>query len=199
MSNQDTPIASAFEKLQTHDRPVNRMAVIVGFASGQHFDPDFSRRTKSKATMVAPPRAPVRPDHEIDYTGKRRGSVVCAFWFKKTRVGNGAVWVVRCDCGNYEFRERPGRWDISHQKPNDACEECVRKREMLSRYGGQNRMGYTSHQTAGERTLRFIERLKSMGLTLEEITEIRHLNLDAKGSVDDIRKRLSEAKGELHA
>lgn len=143
--------------------------------------------------MLAPPKAPKRPDTIKDYTGKRNGKVVCCFWWSKTRDGEGSVWVVRCDCGNYEFRSKPGKWD-AHPNNNDACEHCQRKREMLEKAGSANSMRFTSHENHPYRFVSFVKNLQKKGLSGNEIEKIIALNIHAKGNLDEIRAQLAAAE-----
>ena len=196
MINSDSDLcASSFSALPAHNRPVDRRALVVGFFRGEHFDADFSRRTKNKVTMIAPPKAPNRPATVKDYTGKRNGQIVCCFWWSKTRDNEGSVWVVRCDCGNYEFRSKPGKWD-AHPNNNDACEHCQRKREMIEKAGSGNSMRFSSSENHPYRLVAFIKKLRGKGLSDKEIEKIIELNIHAKGSADEIRSQLAAAQGE---
>lgn len=153
------------KELLTHPAPVDRQAARVGFFRGEHFDVEFTRqRPKRRVTMMAPPLRPPRPMSAVDYTGLRRGRVAAVFWFRQTADGEGSVWVVRCDCGAYEFRKKPGRWR-KQPNPLDMCEICEREREMLR--------GPSSKKRSGLRVLRWVEQMRRLGLSDHEITAVR--------------------------
>lgn len=55
--------------------------------------------------------------------GKRRGRMVVIGYAADQGTGcNGARWVTRCDCGNFEHRSKVFRW-LGTKAP-DMCREC---------------------------------------------------------------------------
>lgn len=65
--------------------------------------------------------------------GRRRGRmVILGYAAVQGASGQGAKWVARCDCGNYEHRTRILRW--LGTEAEDFCNEC-RNRKFLLRSG----------------------------------------------------------------
>ncbi|USW95372.1 hypothetical protein NHF39_00865 [Pseudomonas proteolytica] len=177
--------ASVFEKLKLHPRPVNRAAVAVGFLKGEHFEARFDKvRPKMRITLDHPPQTPLRPERATDYTGKKRGRMTAYAWHRPSLAGNGTWWICRCDCGLYEYR-RPGTW-ASKPLPGDMCEVCLRSQEMMS--------GPTSKQRTLERLASWIRRMRELGLSDLEITQLRApgVDIDTAGkTAAEIRKQIA--------
>lgn len=79
----------------------------------------------SNVLPVAPiPRG--MPPEMRAVVGKRRDRLTVMGYAAQQGTGaNGAKWVVRCDCGNYEHRTRILRW--LGTRCGDMCRECQRK------------------------------------------------------------------------
>ena len=104
------------------------------------------------------PEIPPRPDYAIDHTGKQRGKMTAIAWYRSSTLGKGALWLCRCECGLFEYR-RPGNW-ASRPHPEDMCDVCLRAR------------GPNSKVTAQVRFQQWIDGLRSLGLTDEEIAQV---------------------------
>ncbi|GAB7527789.1 hypothetical protein PS3A_01950 [Pseudomonas sp. 3A(2025)] len=99
-----------------------------------------------------------RPENVADHTGKRRGKMIAIAWYRPSRTGKGTVWLCRCECGLFEYR-RPGTWE-SKPHPDDMCDACLRAK------------GPNSKVTAKARYQQWIEGLRDLGLTDNEVTQI---------------------------
>ncbi|RUR43375.1 hypothetical protein [Vreelandella populi] len=176
----DSPIS----RLDASFKPVDSTAVRVGYFRGEHFTVVFDeRRPKYRLTMDTPPLRPKPPARYKNFEGCRSGRLVAIFWWKKTRSGQASVWLVKCDCGRYEFRRQLSRW-LKKVDSNEMCEVCEREKEMLSQQK-------SSRKTSGERTLNWAHKLKALGLTDKEISHVRKLEIDTKGlSAEQIRLNL---------
>lgn len=175
---------SPFEKLKLHPNPVNKASATVGFCSGEHFEVRFdSDRPKKRITLDHPPSCPQRPVRATDYTGLRRGRMTAYAWHRASNSGNGTWWVCRCDCGLYEYR-RPGTW-MSRPLPSDMCEVCLRAKEMMR--------GPNAKQNALERLAAWIQKMRAMGLSDLEITQLRAPGMN----VDTAGKTLEEVRAEI--
>lgn len=168
----------------TTSTPVDRTARRV-LSGGEHFDARFDEsRPKLKATMEHPPEPPTPPPEKVvDHAGKRVGRIVALYWFKPTHSGDSSVWVVRCDCGRYEFRSHLFRWA---KKANDMCEVCTRELEMQA--------GPNSKARRVERVQKFLAKLVSIGLSEEEALTFFASGHDyEKGdTAESIRARLGQ-------
>ena len=58
-----------------------------------------------------------------DITGKRFGSLVVEKYTGVTVPGRGAIWLCKCDCGNYR---KVGTNHLNYGQIT-KCEECVKK------------------------------------------------------------------------
>lgn len=174
----DSPIS----KLSASDRPVDSTALKVGFYRGEHFTVEFdSHRPKRRITLEMPPLRPKTPVRFKNYEGVRSGRLTGVFWWKKTRSGQASVWLVKCDCGRYEFRKKLGRW-LKKSNPKDMCEICEREAEMISQQK-------SSRKTSGERTLKWASALHEMGFSSDEISFIRKNEISTKFlSAEQIRQ-----------
>ena len=174
---------SSFAALANHPEPVNRQSVVVGFFRGEHFDVEFtSERPKRRLTLEAPPYPRERPVQAVDYTGLRNGRMTAFAWQRPSNSGGRTVWVARCDCGRYEFR-RPGSWAV-HGNSNDMCEICEREAEMLA--------GPSSKKLAPERLMKWVNKLRAIGLSDDEITLVRLGDIETSGkSAAQIRADLA--------
>ena len=111
-----------------------------------------------KKTIESLPELSPRPDHAIDHTGKRRGKMIAIAWYRASTLGKGTLWLCRCECGLFEYR-RPGNWQ-SRPHPDDMCDTCLRAKGPISKV------------TAQARYRQWIEGLRDLGLTDDEITRI---------------------------
>ncbi|HEC61210.1 MAG TPA: hypothetical protein ENI27_03035 [bacterium] len=99
--------------------PVNKTAARV-ISGGVHFD-STKRIAQRHSDVPLPIVAPSKG--EEDQTGKRFGffTVVGKHRNERTR-GQYALWVVRCNCGNYETRRSRSIKNLNNN--NDRCEAC---------------------------------------------------------------------------
>jgi hypothetical protein len=72
-----------------------------------------------------------------DLTGKRQGRLYIEGIFigqpkKQNRTKGGSIWVVRCDCGKYEFRRTRSLKNPNNAK--DCCQYCRKIYEMKRSY-----------------------------------------------------------------
>ncbi|GAB7528606.1 hypothetical protein PS3A_10150 [Pseudomonas sp. 3A(2025)] len=134
---------------------------------------------KTKLTLTHLPKLPPRPEHAADHTGKRRGQMTAIAWSRPSRSGKGTVWLCRCDCGLFEYR-RPGTW-VSKPFPDDLCHMCQRAK------------GANARAAAPERLQRWVDGLRSLGLTDTEITHIQSLGMQ----VETKGKTALEIRGQL--
>lgn len=165
--------------------PVDRTARRV-LSGGEHFEARFDdARPKFKATMEAPPAPPEpRPESAVDHAGKRVGRMTALYWYKPTHSGKSSVWVVRCDCGRFEFRSHLLKWE---KKANDMCEVCTRELEMQA--------GPNSKERRLERVQKFLAKLVRLGLTEAEAVafiESDH-GYEEGDTAESIRARLLDA------
>lgn len=65
-----------------------------------------------------------------DLIGKRRGRMVLLGLAEAN--GIRGRWVVRCDCGNHEYRSKPQRWLLT--EADDMCNECRHRRYLIQGY-----------------------------------------------------------------
>ncbi|MDP2128160.1 MAG: hypothetical protein Q8K97_12370 [Pseudohongiella sp.] len=179
-------ISSSFERLVCHPNPVTRQAARIGFFKGEHFDVEFTaERPKRRLTLEFPPRRPPTPESARDYSGRKMGRLTAMFWFCRSKCGESSVWVVRCDCGRYEFRKKLARW-LNRGQQNAMCEVCERELEIINKDKGRSRA------TSGERTLKWIKAMQRLGLSDDEIMAIR-----AKNNITTTNKTLSDIRREL--
>jgi hypothetical protein len=182
-------------QLLTHPVPVNKLAVKVAFWKGDHFSPTFPEHHLVR-TIEIPPRCSPRPKDAVDHTGLRHGRMTAISWFRRSKGKKNkainAVWVARCDCGRYEFR-RPGNW-LNHPSPEidpDRCEYCRRIDTIKNKGNSKDKMP--------NRLMAWIRSMRAIGLTDEEIVQIRKSEgINTKGcTAEKIRASLNS--GELHA
>ena len=121
--------------------PVDRVARRVT-AKGEHWEPMMTRNWREcPKTMENPPAEyDPRPIKAPDITGVRRGRMTAVRHYKTAHADKG-LWLVRCDCGLYEFR-RWKKW-LNHFNALDACSRCdeahfVRTGEYLVTKAGRN-------------------------------------------------------------
>lgn len=74
------------------------------------------------------------PSHDPnfrDYTGFRKGRLICV-GYAGTGSDQKARWVVRCQCGRYEYRKTKA---FRPDCPNDRCQNCenLKRREARAR------------------------------------------------------------------
>lgn len=80
------------------------------------------------------------PKDVQDFTRTRRGRLtVWGYLEKATTNGHGPLWLVRCDCGQYEARRAKALKGANALKP-DGCQQCcqlayLRKSEHFRRTG----------------------------------------------------------------
>lgn len=184
---------SSTERLKLSPLPVDRVAARVAFGKGEHFTPEFPEHHAFR-TMKLPPKRPQMPSDATDYAGLRHGHMTALFWFSPaSKRRSGTIWVARCDCGNYELR-RPGTWGNrpSPTDDPDRCEEC--RRTDVSLRGG------SSKSKAGDRVLKWAKDMMALGLTADEICQIRATdNIETKDkTAAEIREalRASQAASE---
>lgn len=119
--------------------PLNKQAGIVT-SGGEHWEP--SKRIVN-AHWEAPPKLKTLPIGVPVLTGVRFGRFrVSGLLHDDERPNKGkkaaAMWVVKCDCGNYETRSSKA---IRNQQNNeDCCQKCrhlawMQRRERESRPG----------------------------------------------------------------
>jgi hypothetical protein len=126
------------EKLLQNPMPIDRVAYRVIRAA----KPENLWRPMPKDSPGAPPvgavlaTAPtpwlaVKNNPEMgSLIGKRRDRMtVLGYAAEQGAKGQGARWVVRCDCGNQEYRGRVFRW-LGTAAP-DMCRECQNRAYKL--------------------------------------------------------------------
>lgn len=201
MNSQEQKIESSFEKLSTHLNPVNYMAVRVAFFKGESFIPKAPDDYKVFARDF-PGRQPDRPPGCKDFTGLRCGKLTALFFLKFKNPGkprSKAIWVCRCDCGKYELRI-PCKWiRENNQNKFDECSVCrlktlALKGELNPFALGKNKQNHD--QTRPARLMRWVDHMRSIGLSDNEICDIRKFNVNfEKGSDSEtIRLAISVAK-----
>lgn len=138
---------------------------------------------KSRPPLDHLPNLSPRPDHAIDYTGKQRGTMTAIAWYRPSRSGKGTLWLCRCQCGVYEYR-RPGTW-AARPHPDDMCDACLRAK------------GPNSKVTFPERLQQWLEGLRELGLTEEELTRLqaKDSKVDTRGqTAAQIREQMQRLK-----
>lgn len=133
----------------------------------------------TRFTFECPPRLSPRPMDAADHTGKRRGKMTAIAWYRPSRSGKGTLWLCRCDCGLYEYR-RPGTW-TTKLFPDDMCGACQHQ-------------GPNARDTAPARLRKWIDGLRILGLTTEEIEQISAPGADVETrgkTLDEIREQLA--------
>lgn len=126
-----------------------------------------------------------RPAQATDYTGRQRGKMTAIAWYRPSRSGKGTLWLCRCECGRYEYR-RPGTW-AARPHPEDRCEACLRAK------------GPNARQTAPRRFQQWLEGLRELGLTEEEITrlQVQGSKVETRGrTAQEIREQMQCSAGE---
>lgn len=116
-----------------------------------------------------------------DHSGKRRGKMTAIAWYRPSRSGKGTLWLCRCDCGLYEYR-RPGTW-ATKLFPDDMCGACQHQ-------------GPNARDTAPARLQKWIDGLRILGLTTEEIEQISAPGADVETrgkTLDEIREQLARS------
>lgn len=167
---------SSFEKLKEHPFPIDYQSARIGFFKGEHFNVEFTEdRPKRRLTMETPPKRPQAPENARDHAGIRNGRMTAQFFLRQTANGQSSWWVVKCDCGKYELRKKLGKWTSKHDG-NDMCEICEREAEMLS-----GLIPRKSKAKMGERLFKWIDSMRALGLTDEEIVAIRQGDITTKG------------------
>lgn len=120
--------ADIFDRIAA-STPLNATAARVTSQNGDHYEPEQKIGTQQHWT--APPRCVKGPDVPgfIDLTGKRFGSLTTiGFLGGNNKRG---LWLVRCDCGDYESRRTK---TVKNGKPEDCCQKCQRWRYVQRRY-----------------------------------------------------------------
>lgn len=137
--------------------PLDATASAVRDGSGDLYDgPNLGDRQHWKAPPL--PLA-LKPLHLADLTGRRVGERLTVVRFhgqsgKSTPVN---VWLVRCDCGDYEVRQDKKIRNGGH--PEDACAICAHARVL------RERAARTSTRKSRELSAAALDRIVSRGST----------------------------------
>ena len=130
-------------KLQTADLervgnsvPVDRLAARQIRGGINYVSTKKITQVHSDAPMVCKPV----PRDVQDFTRTRRGRLtVWGYLDKATTKGHGPLWLVRCDCGQYETRRAKAFRGTNATQP-DGCQQCrqlayLRRAEHFRRTG----------------------------------------------------------------
>jgi hypothetical protein len=104
--------------------PVNRGAAVARDGGGEHFDV-----STTVSHWKAPPPTKPAPNGVPDLTGNVVGRLR-VIGYLNSHPRRGAAWLVRCSCGDYEYRRSKSILNPSNTL--DRCQEC-RKLQQLKR------------------------------------------------------------------
>jgi hypothetical protein len=120
---------NSFDRIITA-APVNKTAAIVAYGKGESWDP---RNKITQAHWEAPPKCDPLPRGVEDFSGAQTGRLtVIRYFASHKRIG--ALWLVRCSCGDYETR-RTGAF----VNPNNSDDRCSKCRHLEFVTGGQKK------------------------------------------------------------
>lgn len=104
--------------------PVNATAARV-LGGGVHYDgpaiPENHFHSVGPPTIV-PPRLHPRTAGFVDLTGHQFGWLTVLGFYGSKNLKKKALWVVRCNCGNYETRTAKAVKNPANNQ--DACIKC---------------------------------------------------------------------------
>ena len=126
-------IAMTFDKLFA-SRPVNKQTALAN-SGGYTYKPNMQKGVKT--TQTCPPILPLSPKIKEDLTGKKCGRITVVGYGGRDKRQNVAKWVIRCVCGNYEFRRSQ---KINLNLSYDRCQECwaiarLRRSDLINQFG----------------------------------------------------------------
>jgi hypothetical protein len=110
--------------------PLNKTAALV-VGKGESYIPNLKKYPPCyhSKTPIATSRYPGSPENDL--TGKRFERFRVIGYFRKGSVNHNSMWVVRCDCGDYEVRRRdafnPGQ---NKKLRNQCCINCQHLEEL---------------------------------------------------------------------
>lgn len=99
--------------------PVDKKAAMV-MARGEHYNPQI--KIQQAHWSAPPPTIPVLKGQDL--TGKRVGRLTVVGKHSSNK-SKGAIWLVRCDCGDYETRSSK-----SINNPENHGDRCVYCRNL---------------------------------------------------------------------
>ena len=130
----DMEIEMTFDKLFA-SRPVNKQTALAN-SGGYTYTPKLPKQ--SKTTQTRPALLPVPKNCKKDFTGHKIGRLTVVGYGGRHKVKKISQWVVRCVCGNFEYRRTQRINDVDNLA--DRCSECrAISRLKLSDY--KNRFG----------------------------------------------------------
>lgn len=124
-------MADQFEKIAA-SIPQNATAAKVT-AKGVHWEPEYNM-AKHWHSDTLPPMRKIPPDTAkscADLPGKRFGRLTVIGLSDRT-TKNGALWVVRCACGDYEHRKATAVRNPDNS--DDMCRKCYTLELVKKRY-----------------------------------------------------------------
>jgi len=134
--------------LEGHEKPVNKMAA-MSFAKGVVFKSQWKIKPFSILYKNKPATIPFPGQKEHDLTGVKysRLTVIGYIRSKKQKSG-GAIWLVRCVCGQYEERVSKG---IKNHDPKKVyrCSVCERF-AVSKRCQEYTKLGYNLYDDIGK-------------------------------------------------
>lgn len=136
--------------LNGHEIPVNKLAALLIGKRNPKPDIDFVKNKNGTTTYMIQPLIEDYPyGKESDLTGTRYHRLtVIGFAPGSRRSAGGSLWVVKCDCGNFEYRRskkiNAAVKSISSGEYNESihrcflCDQIARSREKYF----NSKMGY---------------------------------------------------------
>ncbi len=127
------------EKLLVNHIPIDRVAMrVVKKAKPEALWAPNIRKdnrvfsSEALATRKIPQEALRNKPELAELPGRRRGRMTIIGYAANQGGGKqGAKWVVRCDCGNYEHRRSIFRWLGTDD--DDMCWVCLSKRRKIKK------------------------------------------------------------------
>lgn len=185
----------SMDKLKFSPQPVDRLAARVVFGEAEYYvAPERKVGLRQHTWRYPPDVIGEPPPGEKDFAGLRNGLMVAQYWYRPGK--RAAVWIVRCDCSNYEARI-PEFWDSCAGKwaGRDRCEHC-RDMAVATRCID---LRSPSHIKREARFDRWTRSLLSLGLSHQEVISIMlatqaGFNIQTKGkTAGQIRMELQES------
>ena len=166
--------------------PVNRQALAIGLFPGENWEPKYIPNIVSDVPPALR-RPKVDAQQWVGIAGMRRGALV-AVSFHHQKKSHKNVWLMRCDCGAYTYRNIDG-WLKRVGTHGDQCEACEYKQSISP-------TGKLSRKTFNTRYARWVRKMEAQGFTREECALCKEYKLPAddlvwlRGALNELAKNV---------
>lgn len=126
----------SFDKLFA-SKPVNKQTAMAN-SGGYTYAPKI--KEGARTSQICPPILPMSPRVPEDLTGKKFGRLTVVGYGGRHKNKHVTQWVVRCVCGNFEYRRSKSINNPSNF--GDRCQECdailhLKRQDYINRFGAK--------------------------------------------------------------